>query len=107
MRESDLLCYYSDYGPERGGILTNQGIIELKNSCEEPENGFELDFEDLDKLEDVHTIGTWHTHPGKGANLSSEDYEAFLSWPRLKHFIIGKDGVRKYSVRKDCVINES
>lgn len=107
MRESELLCFYSNKGPERGGIVTKLGLVELKNVCEDPINGFELSYEDLDKLDEINTLATFHTHPGSSSNLSHEDYESFMSYPRLTHYIIGEDGISTYKVLNGMLINES
>lgn len=40
------------------------------------------------------------------ANLSGEDYQAFINWPQLLHHIIGNDGVRTYEVRRNGAIVE-
>lgn len=83
------------------------GPVECKNVCENPDQGFELSFEDLMKLDNQDSIGTFHTHPKQDANLSYEDYESFLGYPRLTHFIIGKDGVKSYKVIEGKLINVS
>jgi proteasome lid subunit RPN8/RPN11 len=49
--------------------------------------------------------GTWHTHPGKEAALSQDDYLGFANWPELTHYIVGTDGVRAYRV-VDGIIQE-
>ena len=104
--ESSLLCYYSKKGPERGGIITKMGPEECQNICENPEEGFELSFEDLDRLDYPDLIGTFHTHPGGSSNLSYGDYESFLSYPMLKHYIVGEDGVRAYKTVNGRLVNE-
>jgi proteasome lid subunit RPN8/RPN11 len=53
--------------------------------------------EDLLKYEDS-AAASWHTHPGRPANLSADDYDAFRMWPSLTHFIIGSDGIKSYTV---------
>ena len=81
--------------------------MECKNTCEEPTSGYEMSFEDMDRLDDPTVIGTFHTHPGQSANLSYEDYESFMSYPMLTHYIVGKDGVRAYKVIEGKLINEN
>lgn len=81
------------------------GPVECKNICEDPNNGYEMSYEDMDKLDDSNTLGTFHTHPGKSANLSFEDYESFMSYPGLVHYIIGEEGVRSYKVIEGGLVN--
>ena len=105
--ESSLLSYYSKKGHERGGIITRMGPVECENVCEDPENGYEMSYEDMDKLDDSDTMGTFHTHPSRSANLSFEDYESFMAYPGLTHYIVGEDGVRSYKVIGGELINVS
>lgn len=81
------------------------GVVELPNICDDPYNGFELSFENQDKLDDPNTLGTFHTHPSREANLSVDDYESFLAYPRLTHYIIGSDGVRSYKFINGVFVN--
>jgi proteasome lid subunit RPN8/RPN11 len=93
-------------GPERGGvILSDKSLVELENVCATPNEGYvpKVVVETLDILED--SIGTWHTHPGQTANLSTEDWEAFVEWPTHFHAIVGTDGVRFYRVENGTVLN--
>lgn len=106
MIELEISYFYSNNGPERGGIVTNQGIIELKNVAENPEQGFEISTEDLSKLDDPNTIGTFHTHPNGSSNLSMDDYMSFLNYPRLVHYIYGQQGLKKFQVREDFIIEK-
>jgi proteasome lid subunit RPN8/RPN11 len=87
-----------------GLILTDGMIVECENIAEEPEKGFEIPPEDLVEYES-RLIGTWHTHPGEGSNLSERDYLGFLMWPKLTHYIIGTDGVSSYTVENGIVLN--
>lgn len=61
----------------------------------------------MDKLDLPEVVGTFHTHPNASANLSFEDYESFMGYPRLTHYIIGKDGVKVYKVINGVLINAS
>src|ERR1041384_5952908 len=81
----------------RGLILTRGRVIECQNIAEDPERGFEIPPDDLVKYEKELT-GTWHTHPGESSGLSLKDTYGFLAWPKLRHFIIGTDGVSEYRV---------
>lgn len=90
--------YYADTGPERVGFVLQDGtVVEVENVCHDPENGFEVNPRDLVDYED-DLWATWHTHPGSDANLSSDDYAGFLSWPYLYHYVIGKDDIRRFKV---------
>ena len=84
---------------EVGGYITDKNeVIKCKNTHPNKENNFMFSCEDLDKLEDESTIATFHTHPKKSANLSKEDYNSFLNWEKLLHFIIGQDKINCYKV---------
>lgn len=93
-------------GPERGGlILKDKSLMEMENVAQDPSSGFvpNVTLDHLDVLENC--VGTWHTHPGQSANLSTEDWEAFSQWPNHVHAIVGTDGVRFYVVEKGAVLN--
>lgn len=87
-----------------GFVLKRRKILELDNRHPEPTNGFEIDPKEtlryIDKL-----VGIWHTHPGSPAVLSGEDKLCIEQWPDLAHYIIGSDGVRKYTVENGVVVN--
>ena len=83
------------------------GPVECENVSANPLESFELSYEDLDKLDEANSIGTFHTHPGRDANLSYDDYETFMAYPGLIHYIIGKEGVRTYKVIDGRLLNES
>ncbi|BCJ91773.1 hypothetical protein IZ6_25080 [Terrihabitans soli] len=89
---------YLTPGEERVGFILRSGeIVEVKNVCEKPEEGFEVSGDDLLKhLPEI--VGTWHTHPSGSSNLSMEDMAGFLNWPDWEHFIVGQDGVTRYVV---------
>lgn len=94
---SKLIEFYTGSTERVGLILRNGDIIEVENVCDQPEEGFEVSPADLIKYGD-DIVGTWHTHPGANANLSMNDYETYLAWPHLEHYIIGSNGVAKYIV---------
>lgn len=97
--KQNLRDFYSESGNERGGFITKDGfVIEVKNSHPNKEDYFMFSCEDLDKLDNDNVIATFHTHPNKSANLSKEDYDAFVNWEKLLHFIIGKDKINCYKV---------
>lgn len=90
-------------GPERVGFILADGqIVEVKNICQEAENGFEVSGQDLLKYQDA--IATWHTHPDMNSNLSSNDYYGFRNYPDWLHFIVGTDGVSAFKVEKGRVL---
>lgn len=90
-----------------GIILTNKSMIKLNNVAKNPMEDFELSEDDLVLLDDENTYGTFHTHPGRGANLSIVDYLTFKKYPRLTHYIIGKDGVKCYKMQGGILIEKS
>lgn len=70
-------------------------------------NGYAMSYEDMDRLDDPDTVGSFHTHPGHSGNLSYDDYASFLAYPSLVHYIIGSDGVKIYKVVNGRLLNES
>lgn len=96
---------HADDTEERCGlILKGDKVVECDNIAEDKTRGFEIDPQALiDNEEDL--IGTWHTHPGEGSNLSEKDYLGFLMWPKLKHYIISMDSVSAYVVKDGIVLN--
>lgn len=90
-----------------GFILHPRTIVEVENVAPDPEKGFDVSAADLIEYldEPSEVVATWHTHPKADANLSNADYRAFLTLPKLKHYIIGTDGVRAYAVKDGVVLN--
>lgn len=83
---------------ERVGFVLKSGeVIEVENKCDNPEEGFDVSGTDIIRYSG-DAVATWHTHPNVTANLSMNDYETFLNWSELDHYIIGTDGVVKYIV---------
>lgn len=99
-----LLDYYEGDNERVGFILKSGEIVEVENVAEDPTCGFDVRPEDLIKYED-EAVATWHTHPGKDANLSLEDMEAFVSWPDWIHYIVGERDVRAYVVKNGMVVH--
>lgn len=96
--------FYNETGPERCGYIRKGGkVIEVTNHCNEPEEGFEFGADDILSMLN-EGIATWHTHPGQSSNLSAQDYEGFLNFPDLKHYIVGNDGVRCYHVEDGLIL---
>ena len=99
-----LESFYSTVGNERVGFVTLGGeVVEVANISETPEEAFFVSAEDLIEYED-NSVATFHTHPNLTSNLSAEDHIAFRMWPDKKHFIIGSDGVRCYSVTRSGAV---
>lgn len=96
--------YDPEIKEERCGLLLEDGeIIETKNVHPEPDKGFEIDPKViLERLGDI--TGTWHTHPNKDSILSEDDIICYRAWPDLDHFILGRDGIRKYVVNDRGVV---
>lgn len=94
-----LRAIYSRSNEEMGGYITKDGLVfEVNNAHPDKENNFMFSCDDLDKLDSDDVIGTFHTHPNKSSNLSKEDYDAFVNWEKLLHFIIGQDKINCYKV---------
>lgn len=92
---------------ERVGLILNDGrVIELKNVAADPAKTFSVSPADMMQYED-EAIASWHTHPVTEADLSTEDYQAFLNWPDLLHLILGTDGLRGYVVARGTVLNDA
>lgn len=102
----DLFNYYSEEDSEErcGLVLISGEILELKNIHPEPSLGFEIDPEAIISYL-AEMKATWHTHPKANSILSGEDHLCFSTWPDLDHYIIGKDGVRMYTVEEGAVID--
>lgn len=102
---SELLLHkYLESGPERLGFILEDGeIVEVFNNHEDSEKGARYLSKDLfnfayNPKTENKAVATWHTHPNGSNNLSGEDYEAFKGHPQLTHYIVGKNGVAKYTV---------
>ncbi len=100
----DHLSRFLDSEMERVGFILQTGeVVEVENVCPDPRNGFEVTGDDL-----IHYVplasATWHTHPGKSKVLSREDYNGFMNYPDLTHFIVGVDGIAKYIVQEGELI---
>ena len=97
LRRLREICDKSD--EERGGYITKDLVVyEVDNVHSDKDNNFMFSCEDLEKLENEEVIATFHTHPKKTSNLSKEDYDAFVNWEKLLHFIIGQDKISCYKV---------
>lgn len=93
-----MLQFYSPDGLERVGFKLQDGtLVEVKNVFPHPLQSFDVAPEELLLYEDT-AVASWHTHPGRPANLSADDYAAFRMYPHLEHFILGSDGIKAYKV---------
>lgn len=88
-----------------GFIRANGEIVEVENIAREPTTSFAVSARDLLRFEDEDVVATWHTHPAAGSNLSSDDVAGFMAWPKLKHYVVGTDGVRCYVVKNKVIHN--
>ena len=86
-----------------GFVLKTGDLVELENVSESPDETFSFHPEEFAKYFS-QAVATWHTHTGKDANLSFDDYQFFLSWPELGHFIISLDAVWYYEVVDKTVV---
>lgn len=106
----ELQNKYSDEGQERlGFILASGDVIELTNAHDDPEMGAQFKSSDIyrylysDDAADLGVTATWHTHPAESNSLSGEDYPAFKSHPKLSHYIVGNNGVRRYYIEEGTI----
>lgn len=97
MNTSDLLSLYEGPNERVGFILKTGEIVEVDNICAEPTEGFDVRGADIIRYTPI-AVATWHTHPDEDSNLSAGDFQSFLNWPDLEHYIIGNDGVTKFRV---------
>lgn len=89
---------------ERCGLIIDGQVVETENIHPEPTTGFEID--PIDIIENLdHIEGTWHTHLNSTSTLSGDDYQCFIQWPDLRHYILSDQGVTQYEVREGAVIN--
>lgn len=103
----ELAAKYSEDGGEKVGYIHKGLVIDVFNISNDPENSFMVLGEDILRW-GLHpeTTASWHTHPGRNANLSVADYESFLNYPLLLHYIIGKNEIRVYRVEDGTVIEQ-
>lgn len=102
---SDLAALYVHdlAAPERCGFVVDGKIVEVKNICHEPADGFDISANDLLEYEG-RASASWHTHTGTDCNLTRDDLVSFLNYPHLHHYIIGSDGVACYAVEQGRVV---
>lgn len=89
---------------ERVGFILKDGtIVECQNISNSPSDSFEVTAESIIEHAD-QAVATWHTHPKSDNNLSMNDYHMFVSWPELRHYILGTNGCREYYVENGDVL---
>lgn len=89
---------------ERCGFILNDGeVVECPNVHEKPEIAFEIGPQSIGQYKD-RVVATWHTHPVTGPNLSTEDYKAFLAYPKWFHYIVSEHEIWCFYVRNNAVI---
>lgn len=98
-----LLELYEGDKERVGFILPDGTIVEFNNICPEPTEGFEVSGEDILSIVDV-AVASWHTHPQTKSNLSVGDFQTFLNYPNMRHFIIGTDGISEFYVEDNEVL---
>lgn len=98
-----LLSMFEGKNERVGFVLTSGEVVECTNISETPEESFLVSPDEAVLYADDAT-STWHTHPGRDNNLSMMDYEMFLSWNTLTHFIVGVNGVKQYYVENGDVL---
>lgn len=97
----ELFALHDRKGPERCGVILDDGsIVELDNIHPTPLLGFAMPVE---ALEASNVVATWHTHPVTGPNLSIADYRAFVSQPRLRHYVVAETEIWCYGVAGDIL----
>lgn len=94
---------------ERCGFITKRGrIVHVKNVADDPQRQFKIDPADTIKWTESGAVATWHTHPYTSNCLSGEDYDCFLAWDNMVHYVIGrrqgKVCVAEYHVEDGLVI---
>lgn len=99
----ETLLLPSDTKERCGLVLTDGSIIEVANLAAEPETSYEMD--PVAVLPYLPLLAaTWHTHPAGPSALSGEDHTGFLRWPTLEHIIISPDGIKRYKIENEVVI---
>lgn len=97
-----LFNLFDPEGDEVCGVVLIDGTVQVrKNLHPEPDDNFAMDCSDFD---DPNIIATFHTHPRTGPNLSVADYRAFVSFPRLRHYVVSKAEIWCYRVAGGILI---
>lgn len=96
---------------ERCGFITKRGaVVEVPNTHPHPSTGFRICPKRIIEAIKKGHIATWHTHPNTDPNLSGEDYECFITWDSMVHYIVGvRDGlitVTRFAVEDGVVIQK-
>ena len=101
----ETLLRPNDQNERCGLLLSGDRIVEIDNIAPEPTEGFEMDpSQALGHIMTGEVVATWHTHVNGEPSLSGEDRMGFLAWPDLVHYVISKQGVKKYKVDRGVVV---
>lgn len=103
MSDAELRKCFDPKRERVGFVLKTGKLVELENISESSDQTFAFDPDEFAKYYG-EAVATWHTHIGEDANLSFEDYQFFLSWPELGHFIISLKTVWYYEVEGKTVV---
>ncbi len=102
MSAEKLSKFHSPDGPERCGVILSTGdVLELENVHPEPQDSFAILESELLR---EGVVGTWHTHPRTGPNLTVEDYKAFSEWPQLKHYVVAAQEIWCFQVENGILL---
>lgn len=96
--QTKLKKLYKGDNERCGFVLPDGEIVEVENVSPIPTESYDVSGADIARYADS-AVATWHTHPETSYNLSDNDYETFMNWPELEHFIVGKNGVGRYYVK--------
>jgi len=96
-----LVEYWNPLVERCGLILADGKILEVPNTHPKPEDHFSIARSYFTEYPDA--LATWHTHPSGQANLTVEDYRAFLTQPNLFHYIVGDGIVWGFYVKENRV----
>lgn len=97
-----LFNLFDPNGDELCGVIYEDGtVVSLPNIHPNPRDNFAMSVE---PLQDPKVIATWHTHPRTSANLSVEDYRAFVQFPRLRHYVVAATEIWCYRMAGDILV---
>lgn len=96
-----LVEYWNPLVERCGLVLKDGSIIELPNTNPNPALHFSFSKDYFGSYSDC--VATWHTHPDGNPNLSIADYESFLKYPNLFHYIVGDGIVWGYYIQENRV----
>lgn len=95
--------YYAPEGAERVGFIVAGQVVECLNIAPNPDKNFLIPARAL--LEFLESAeASWHTHPNGSSAPTDSDLHAFRNYPKMTHYIVGKEGVTQYEVKNGHVI---